>query len=153
MCLANPTDKYARQWSSSPPAWSFTGLNIYSRICLAQLITLSLSADDATFLPNSVRQLYSGIPVLFLLKTLFGCLVPRDTYQLKDISIYHLYSVFVFVLGFERDEDNVSFYWDNKGPGSIVPIPLTLYYHGGGVLPLSQWNENFSTETISNVLV
>ena len=33
-------------------------------------------------------------------------------------------------IGFERDEDNVAFYWDNKGPGSIVPIPLTLYYHG-----------------------
>ena len=23
------------------------------------------------------------------------------------------------VVGFERDEDNVAFYWDNKGPGSI----------------------------------
>ena len=56
-------------------------------------------------------------------------------------------------LGFERNEDNVSFYWDNKGSGSIVPIPLTLHYHGGGVLPLSRWNENFSTEIISDVLV
>ena len=56
-------------------------------------------------------------------------------------------------LGFERDEDNVLFYWDNTGPGSIVPIPLTLYYHGGGVLPLSRSNENFSTKTISHVLV
>ena len=45
-------------------------------------------------------------------------------------------------VGVEGDEDNVVFYWDNKGPGSIVPIPLTLYYHGGSVLPLSQWNEN-----------
>ena len=56
-------------------------------------------------------------------------------------------------LGFERDEDNVPFYWDNKGSGSIVPIPLTLYYHGGGVLSLSRRNENFSTETIFHVLV
>ena len=26
--LANSTDKYARQWSSLPPAWSFTGWHI-----------------------------------------------------------------------------------------------------------------------------
>ena len=26
--LANPTDKYARQWSSLPPAWSSTGSHI-----------------------------------------------------------------------------------------------------------------------------
>ena len=44
-----------------------------------------------------------------------------------------------YFVGFERDEDNVSFYWDNKGQGSIVPIPLTSYSHGGGFSPLSIW--------------
>ena len=47
LCLANPTDKYACQWSSLPPDRSFTGLHI--RICSAQLITQSLSASDAKF--------------------------------------------------------------------------------------------------------
>ena len=40
--------------------------------------------------------------------------------------------------GFERDEDNVSFYQDDTGPGLIIPIPLSSYYHGWGVLPLSR---------------
>ena len=34
--------------------------------------------------------------------------------------------IFTERLGFEWDDDNVSFYWDNKGPGSIVPIPISL---------------------------
>ena len=34
LCLANPTDKYACQWSSSPPARSFTG----SHICQLDLL-------------------------------------------------------------------------------------------------------------------
>ena len=35
--LANPTDKYARQWSSSPPAWSSTG----SHICQLDLLGIA----------------------------------------------------------------------------------------------------------------
>ena len=35
LCLAYPTDKYSRQWSSSPPARSFTG----SHICQSDLLS------------------------------------------------------------------------------------------------------------------
>ena len=37
LCLANPTDKYACQWSSSPPARSFTG----SHICQLDLLGIA----------------------------------------------------------------------------------------------------------------
>ena len=54
LCLSNPTEKYARQWSSSPPAQSITGSIFVSWICLEQLITPSFSAGDATFVPKGL---------------------------------------------------------------------------------------------------
>ena len=94
---------------------------------------------------SNFYQLFIPFPCGFCLRPLTG---PQVTWSDPGLSLVDLPPP-----GFERDEDNVSFCWDNKGPGSIVPIPITLYYHGGGLLPLSRSKENFSTGTICHVLV
>ena len=52
-----------------------------------------------------------------------------------------LYLVFLTVcsVGFERDEVKVPIKWGIKGQGINIAFPFTLYYQGGGVLPLSRW--------------
>ena len=74
LCLANPTDKYARQWSISPPARSFTGSHICQLDLLGRVdytVFVSWWCDVCYKLPvlgysNSIKDIPS-----WLLKTIY----------------------------------------------------------------------------------
>ena len=51
----------------------------------------------------------------------------------------------IATLGFERDEGKVLIHRGIEGQGINTPFPFTLYYQGGGVLPLSRGQKMFST--------
>ena len=50
-------------------------------------------------------------------------------------------------VGFERDEGKVLIHRGIEGQGINIPFPFTLYYQGGGVLPLSRGQKMFSTRS------
>ena len=61
---------------------------------------------------------------------------------MKFVSIEKEEKTFGFL---ERDEGKVSIHRGIEGQGIITPFPFTLYYQGGGVLPLSRGQKMFST--------
>ena len=49
------------------------------------------------------------------------------------------------IIGFEWDEGKVSIHRGIEAQGINTPFTFTLYYQGGGVLPLSRGQKMFST--------
>ena len=63
----------------------------------------------------------------------------------KRVDLEIVWSCNCIGVGFERDEGKVLIHRGIEGQGINTPFPFTLYYQGGGVLPLSRGQKMFST--------